>query len=277
MENNKLLADIHIHSEYSHDSSCPVSEIYRDAREKHLDLICITDHCDLYSDENPQEILDDRKKVFDGITETVQDYKDVEILVGVELGGGFIFPELAQTLVDSIPFDMVIGSVHGVMFRGERKSTSKFDFGAVDEETMLEYLDSYMDAAIYIAENLDIDVLGHLTYYLRYTNGKYHRNLDWRIHEEKIRRIFRAIIARGIALEINTSCVGSDYDEWVPSKDVIALYMEMGGRLFTLGSDAHRSDRIGTDFETVRNYLREKGIDRLVYYKKRVAREYPIA
>lgn len=276
MEDRNFLADIHIHSEYSPDSVCPVAQICESALQKKLDLICITDHCDLYSDENPREILEYRKKVLDGITETAQNYQGVQTLIGVELGGGFIFPELAQAVVDSQPFDVVIGSVHGIIFRGERKSTSKFDFSAVDEETMLEYLDCYMDAAIYIAEKLDIDVLGHLTYYLRYTNGKYHRNLDWRIHEDKIRRIFRAIIARNIALEINTSCVGSFYDEWIPCKDVIDLYLDMGGRLFTLGSDAHKSERIARGFEDVKNYLREKGVDRLVYYKNRVAHAYSI-
>lgn len=276
MEDRKFLADIHMHSEYSHDCVTPVAEICETALEKKLDLICITDHCDLYSDENWQAVLDERKETVDGIAAVIPNYPGLEVLIGVELGAGFIFPELAQAVIDSQPFDMVIGSVHGIIFRGERKSTSKFDFGAVDEETMLEYLDHYMDAAIYIAEKLDIDVLGHLTYYLRYTNGKYHKNLDWRIHEDKIRRIFRAIIARGIALEINTSCVGSSYDEWIPCKDVIDLYIEMGGRRFTLGSDAHKTKNIAQGFEDVKTYLREKGIDRLVYYKNRVAQEYHI-
>lgn len=277
MEDRKFLADIHIHSEYSHDCVTPVAEICEAALEKKLDLICITDHCDLYSDENWQAVLDERKETVDGIAAVIPNYQGIEVLTGVELGAGFIFPELAQAVVDSQPYDMVIGSVHGIMFRGERKSTSGFDFGSADEAAVLEYLDGYMDAAVYIAEKLDVDVLAHLTYVLRYVNGTYKRNVDWRIQSEKICRIFRAIIARNIALEINTSCVGSFYDEWLPAKEIIDLYIEMGGRLLTLGSDAHKSDRIGTDFEAVRNYLREKGIDRLVYYKKRVAQEYTIA
>ena len=192
------------------------------------------------------------------------------------LGGGFIAPALAQAVVDSQNYDVVIGSVHGIMFRGERKSTSKFDFGAADEAAMLEYLDGYMDAVVFIAEKLDVDVLAHLTYILRYINGKYKRNLDWRIQEEKIRRIFRAIIERGIALEINTSCVGSFYDEWLPARELVDLYIEMGGRLFTLGSDAHKSEKIGQGFEAVKTHLREKGIAQLVYFKNRVAHPYAI-
>ena len=271
-----LRADVHIHSEYSHDSTSTVSEIYHAALEKGMDVVCITDHCDLYPAHQTQQIVDYRTQVFRGIAETAKAYTDVEILIGVELGGGFIRPELAQQVIDSQPYDMIIGSVHGIMFRGERTSTAKLDFGSIDEETMLEYLDGYMDAAIYIAEEMDVDVLAHLTYILRYINGKYGKDLSWRIQEEKIRRVLRALIERSIALEINTSCVGSAYDEWLPGKEVLDLYIQMGGRLFTIGSDAHKSEKIGNGFEAVKDYLRQKGIDTLVYYKQREPQFYKI-
>jgi len=275
-DRKSFMVDTHIHSDYSHDSDCPVSNIYATALEKKMDVVCITDHCDLYPAHQTQEILDYRKQVVEGIAKTIENYSGVEILIGVELGGGFIRPELAQQVIDSQSYDMVIGSVHGIMFRGERRSTSKFDFGSVDEKTMLEYLDGYMNAAIYIAERLDVDVLAHLTYIFRYINGKYGKNLDWHIQEEKIQRVLRALIRREIALEINTSCVGGAYDEWLPNKEVIDMYIQMGGRLFTLGSDAHKAEKIGTGFAEVKAYLRQKGIDTLMYYKQRQPQFYKI-
>lgn len=277
MENGKgFLADTHVHSHFSHDSTCPISEIYQAALEKHIDVVCITDHCDIYSGHDVKDLLEYRRRTVEGIAESKKSCTGVEILTGVELGGGFIEPEIAEVVIRDQSYDVVIGSVHGIMFRGERKSTSKFDFGSADEETMLEYLDGYMDAAIYIAEKLDVDVVAHLTYILRYLNGKYNKNVDWHIFEDKLRRIFRAIIARNIALEINTSCVGSAYDVWLPAKEIVDLYIEMGGRMFTLGSDAHKSEYIGNGFEAVNNYLRKKGIDTLVYYKQRKPQLYKI-
>lgn len=275
-KNRPFQADIHIHSEHSHDSECPVSQICQSAVEKGMDLVCITDHCDLYAGTDSVELVKTRRQIVREIVRSIPKDAGVEVLVGVELGGGFLRPELAQTLVDSIPFDVVIGSVHGIMFRGEKKSTSRSDFGGVDEAALLEYLDGYMEAYVYIAEKLDVDVLGHLTYILRYINGKYKRNIDWRIQEEKIRRVFRAIIARDIALEINTSCVGSFYDEWLPAREIIDLYIEMGGRLFTLGSDAHKGEKIAMGFDAVKTYLRQKGINHLVYYKDRIPHRYHI-
>ena len=271
-----FLADLHLHSEYSHDSVCPASDIYKAALENHVDLVCITDHCDLYPTSGLEETLADRKEAYANLLRDTENCPGVEILIGIEVGGGFIYPELAQRIIDEIPFDMVIGSVHGIMFRGQRVSTSKFDFGSADDETILEYLDCHMNATIYIAEKMDVDVLGHLTYIYRYINGKYKKNLDWHILESYIRRIFRAIIHRGIALEINTSCVGSAYDEWLPSKELIDLYIEMGGRLFTLGSDSHKAERLALDFDAVKEYLRTKGIRELLYFKNRIPHTYSI-
>ena len=269
-------ADVHIHSEYSHDSVCSVSDIIQAGKEKQMDVLCITDHCDLHYGLTATELLESRKQIVMNIARSAAECKEIKILTGIELGGGFFMPEIAQSLTDSQLFDMVIGSVHSILFRGERTSTGKFDFGSADEKTMLEFFDSYMDATVYVAENLDIDVLGHLTYIFRHINGKYQKNLDWRIQEDKIRRIFRALIARNIALEINTSCLGSFYDEWMPAKEIVDVYIEMGGTLFTLGSDAHISEKIGNGFEVVRTYLRQKGISDLVYFEKRIPHKYKI-
>ena len=276
MEERKWQADIHIHSAYSHDCATPVSEICRAAVERNIDLVCITDHCDIYPGHDARQLVDYRKQVAEGIKQSIRGIEGVEVLTGVELGGGFIEPEIAKAVIEAVPYDVVIGSVHGIMFRGQRMSTSKFDFGSVDEAAMMEYLNGYMEAAAYIAEQLDVDVLAHLTYILRYINGKYRKNVDWHIFEEKIRRVFRALIARNIALEINTSCVGSSYDEWLPAKDILDIYIEMGGRMITLGSDAHKSEKIGTGFEEVKAWLRQKGICHLLYYKNRIPCAYEI-
>ena len=275
-ESKSFIADLHVHSLYSHDCDAALADICTAAVEKQIDLICITDHCDLYPNHQPQEILERREQAFRGIAQAGEQDTRVEILNGVELGGSFIMPDLAQRVIDDLPYDMIIGSVHGIMFRGERRSTSKFDFGSVDEETMLAYLDGYMDAAVCMAENMDVDVLAHLTYIFRYINGKYGKNLDWHIQQKKLERVLSAMIQRKIALEINTSCVGSTYDVWLPNQEILEMYIQMGGRLFTLGSDAHKPEKIGTGFADVKAFLRQKGIDSLVYYKQRKPRFYGI-
>lgn len=269
-------ADIHMHSEYSQDSDCPVSEIRSAALEKGFDLVCITDHCDIHPGHDEASLLEYRKQTVAGIRKIADSTAAPEVLVGVEVGGGFFEPELAARMVAAEDYDVVIGSVHGILFRGKRQSTSKCDFGQMEEAAMLEYLDGYLDSVLYIAEKLDVDVLAHLTYILRYINGKYGWNVDWRIQEDKIRQILSAIIQRGIPLEINTSCRGGAYDEWLPAREIVDMYLDMGGYLFTFGSDAHVSRRIGSYYDEVTDYLRSKGIRYLIYFKGRIAHQYGI-
>ena len=271
-----LQADLHIHSEHSQDSDCPISDIHADAVSRGMDLLCITDHCDIRPGDDSQTLLAFRKQVMADVRKSAKMYQDLQILAGVELGGGFLEPKIADRIVAGENYDLVIGSVHGIWFQGERRSTSHFDFGAATEQTVLKYLDQYMDAELYVAENLDVDVLAHLTYIFRYINGKYHRNVNWRVQEAKIRRILAAIIARGIPLEINTSCLGGYYNKWLPSREIVDIYLKMGGYLFTLGSDAHVSSNIGTGFEEVKAYLRKKGVRYLVYFVNRIPHQYGI-
>ena len=269
-------ADTHVHSEYSHDSVCPVAEIGEAAKEKGMDLICITDHCDIVPNHDETSLLEFEKQTITGIRSAAEACRGPQILAGIELGGGFLGPEIADRVVMAEAYDAVIGSVHGIVFHGRKKSTSKCDFSELTADETLEYLNGYLDSSLYIAEKLDVDILAHLTYIFRYTNGKYGLGLDWRIREQKIKQILRAIIDRGIALEINTSSVGSAYDEWLPCRQIVDLYLDMGGYLFTLGSDAHASKRIGHCFDEVTAYLRSRGIRYAIYFKNRIAHQYSI-
>ena len=276
MKEHIFLADSHIHSEFSHDSVCTVSEIEQTALEKGLSLVCITDHCDLRVADDPVTVLERQKNRVQEIRAQRKNPNGLQTLVGIELGGGFLLPELASEIIDAEDYDVVIGSVHGIMFRGQRTSTSHFDFGAVSREDVLEYLDGFLDAELYIAEKLDVDVLAHLPYIFRYINGKYGLGLDWHIREEKFRRILKAAIQRGIAYEINTACWHGTYEQQTVEKAVLELYLEMGGKDIILGSDAHKSHHISSCFDQAIDFLRSKGVDSLVYFVGRKRQTYPI-
>ncbi len=276
MNEFSLRADFHIHSDFSPDSVCPVSEIEATALEKGLNLICITDHCDLRNGVTREETLERQRKTVAGIRAQRRNPGTLETLVGIEIGAGFLFPELAAEIIAAESYDVVLGSVHGILFQGQRCSTSHFDFGAVSKENVLEYLDGYLDAELYIAEKLDVDVLAHLSYIFRYINGKYGWNLDWHIREEKIRQILFAVIQRSIALEINTACWDGAYQQKAVEKEILELYLDMGGQHLILGSDAHRSACIARHFDEARDFLRDKGIQELVYFTKRKRQRYKI-
>lgn len=260
--------DMHTHSENSHDSLCPVSEMKKSALEKGLCGFAVTDHCDV-------EYFDtvDLHKVVRGTLESVEKEKDekIKILRGIEVGEGFWHPEVTEEILKKYDFDAVIGSVHAVRFPGYEMPYSQIDFSEIGKETAGKYFDKYFDDVLYMIENCDFDVLAHLTCPLRYINGKYGLGLELNGYSEKIKVILQEIIRKKIALEINTSCVfeGSGYNELLPAEEITEAYKKMGGYLITTGSDAHIKENCANNFEKLYEKLACLGFESVYYYENR--------
>lgn len=276
MIGDSFLADTHIHSHFSHDSDSKMADICRAAKEKNIGVVCITDHADVKPHSDLQEMAQNRQEVYREIRETA--CEGVELLVGIELAcGGFypdnsIFDRATQTLLTVGQYDCVIGSVHSV----GATSTARNDYAAMSKMELVAYLDRYFDAALAMLEYGKPDVLAHLTYPLRYINGKFGKELDWRLLEPKIRLVLQTVIQNGIALEINTSCLGTEYDQLLPNEDILKLYLQMGGKLLTLGSDAHKAEKLGKGFGQTVQLLKSLGVTELQYVKKRKFHAYKI-
>ena len=276
MIGDSFLADTHIHSHFSHDSDSKMADICRAAKEKKIGVVCITDHADVKPHSDLQEMAQNRQEVYREIRETA--CEGVELLVGIELAcGGFypdnsIFDRATQTLLAVGQYDCVIGSVHSV----GATSTARNDYAAMSKMELVAYLDRYFDAALAMLEYGKPDVLAHLTYPLRYINGKFGKELDWRLLEPKIRLVLQTVIQNGIALEINTSCLGTEYDQLLPNEEILKLYLQMGGKLLTLGSDAHKAEKLGKGFGQTVQLLKSLGVTELQYVKKRKFHAYKI-
>ena len=276
MTDKIFLADTHVHSMFSQDSESALSDIYKVAQEKRIDVVCITDHADVKPTSDMEKIVQNRKNILRAIEE--ERSKGADLLLGIELAcGGFypdnsIFERAEQMLLSVGQYDCVIGSVHSV----GATSTARNDYMAMSKQELIDYLARYFDAVLALLEYGNPDILAHLTYPLRYINGKYKKELDWRTLETKIREIFTRIIQKGVALEINTSNLGSDYDYLMPEEDMIKLYLQMGGRLLTLGSDAHKPENVGKGFVPTIQKLKQWNVEELYYVKNRKFHAYQI-
>ena len=92
----------------------------------------------------------------------------------------------------------------------------------------------------------DFDILAHLTYPLRYVSFKYGRNIDISCFYCKICEIYKVLIERGISLEVNTSRFRERYHYLLtPELPLLDLYLCLGGKRITLGSDAHIPENLG--------------------------------
>jgi histidinol-phosphatase (PHP family) len=90
----------------------------------------------------------------------------------------------------------------------------------------------------------DFDVLGHLTYLSKAQHHPTHAPIILGNHREVVAEIMKMLIAKGKGMEINTSGVDR-CGGYLPTADYLRLFKDLGGKIVTVGSDAHTADRVG--------------------------------
>ena len=265
--------DNHSHTQYSGDipegQGNSVRELCLAAIEKGLDGIAITDHFDIDGIYDGYFPPLDHEAIARDITEAREEFKGkLTLLHGIELGQATHMPEESNVQLQSQPYDIVLGSVHAV--RGI------IDFADTDIAGMTknEYTRLWEQ---YIEEMLDtiawgnFDVLTHITYPKRYYLGN--GITDFPDIKNKGREYFepilKAVINKGITLECNTSGLRQTMGECLPNEDLFRFYYELGGRDVTVGSDAHKANDLGANFNDAVEMLKSIGFDRLAKFELR--------
>ena len=248
MIDNVLIADMHTHSEFSHDSVCKIEEMCLSQIEKGTKIFAVTDHCDIFL-FNEFDIYAPIKNAYNIVQELNKKHGDTcTILSGVEISEGFWYPKAYEKIHDLLPYDVIIGSVHCVKYEGYEAPYSSIDFSTLNEKQLYEFLDCYFDDMLTMLKSTDFDILAHLTCPIRYITGKYKINVNISKFQDKISKILKTIIEKNIALEINTSAFNT-LNDFMPSEKIIRQYYNMGGRLITLASDAHISENVSNHFD----------------------------
>lgn len=273
-----MLFDCHTHSTNS-DGRNSVEEMCVSAIEKGIDGIMITDHADMnfYNECNIYEKI--KNSMLD-ISNAQKKYSDkLKIFKGVELGEYILAPQKAKEILDADCYDAILCSVHYVPKAGWFMPYSKMDFQSPQftDDFIKEYIGLYFDLLSETIDVCDFDILAHIHCPARYITGKYERECNIMIFEDKIKGILKKIIDRNIALELNSArmCVGGQIHDF-HLKEVLELYKNLGGKLITLGSDAHGKDYVSNNFNLATELLKECGFNSVYYYEKRKAKEVQI-
>lgn len=229
--------DYHMHSNVSFDSRADAREMLRAAEAAGLREICFTDHIDYEANVPVQKMVLDLaayRAAYEGLTSDI-----LKIRRGMEFG---LKPYNREQLAEDAkkyPYDFVLGSVHFVdemdiyfapywegktIFQGERRYF---------EETL---------ACVQAHE--DFDVLGHLTYLSKTKGHPDPRPIPYADHKEIVDEILKTLAQKGKGLEVNTSGVDS-CGQFLPHREYLTRFKELGGKIVTVGSDAHAPNRVG--------------------------------
>lgn len=254
-----MISDSHLHTNFSTDSKASPESVAEAAIAKGMNSICITDH---YDPEYPTGgFMIDPERYWDTMEKLRENYRGkLEIRIGLEMG---LLPDLHDEILaieESFPFDFVIGSVHVMdgfdpYYRDQFKGT--------DEEMYRRYFEVML-------EDLDrtegYQSLGHLDYVVRY--GEHlDEEYSFGAMQDLIDPILRKIIDRGIALEVNTGNLIKGMSFPNPHPDVIRRYLELGGDMITIGSDAHRPEDLGYGFPETVSMLKEFGVGQIAEFR----------
>lgn len=276
-QNNKTAAGLyncHTHSHFSHDSQCDPSSSAAAAVEGGLLGFAVTDHCDV----EYRNTRDEKGEILNSAQCAAELNKEFGnrlcVMSGVEMGEAIWCPEFANDVIFSAEYDIVLGSVHAVRYNGFEDPYSQIDFSVFSNEKINSYLSAYFFDMAEMVRTCDFDVLSHLTCPLRYIAGKYGKNVNLERYYDQIEDILKIIISRNIALEVNSSCLDSGYDRLLPDMPIIEKYAALGGKLVTVGSDAHTADRISFGLDRAAAAVKKAGFEHLYYYKNRTPVPY---
>lgn len=256
--------DQHLHTYLSYDSE----EMFENYLKQPLDYFVSTDHLDL---KNPGTGFKDEIPDYSILTQTLDTLSgkyNTDFLRGVEVG---IVPGQETDIEDYLkkhPYDLKLLSIH---------HNGQFDYmdSVVLKKDKYEVVKMYFDQMSKVLDLFtDAHILTHFEYGLRrfdFTAEELEAHF-----EKELTIIFKKVIERELAVEINAKSFGR-YQNAALYRYAIPLYQSLGGKLFTLGSDAHAAEDYQLLFPEMADLLREFGVKNLVVFQseERIFTELP--
>lgn len=252
-----MIFDSHSHTAFSGDSEMKAEEALAAADVAGIGLV-FTEHLDL---DYPGDI----DFTFDPATywQQYEPLRGDRLMLGIEVGMQSATAERSRAFVDTVPFDLVIGSVHmvdgkDIYYKEAYGNLSKAEFSH-------KY---YQQMADNIRQHGFIDVLGHIDYIARYAPYE-DPEISYGSFQADIDAVLKAAIETDTVLELNTRRLGSRLavKELLP---VYSRYRGLGGRFVTLGSDAHTADAIGGNFRIARELVEAVGLKTVTFRERKI-------
>jgi len=224
-----------------------MEDVVCDAINLGINEICFTDHVDY----GVREFFSDYELYFAEIKRMQEKYgSQIAIKKGLELGVQVHTIPRFKALHEKYPLDFSILSVHQIndqdIGKEYAKGKTKYEFGRGYYQELLDVIHRYDGYS----------VLGHLDMIRRYGEDPGTTLND---HRDIVAEILTTIIKKDKGIELNTSARRYRLGEEMPSRDILTLYLDLGGRIITIGSDSHQKPHLGMDLLEGRQALREIG------------------
>ena len=242
-----------MHSALSGDAVSPQDRMAAAAIEMGCKYIALTEHSNLDFAVNNIEMATTDLALYDAeIKKLKANFAGkLDITYGLEVG----YDEKASHYyADSIKrygYDYVINSVH--LIKGGDCYWEAYFKGRKQKEVFQAYLNEVYES---LSAPYRFNTLGHFGYITR--NCPYSDRDMLRDYGDIVKSILIKIIETGVALEVNTA-VCTAPAPFVPQREIVKYYRELGGGLVVYGSDAHSDGSVCRSREQAMAALKECG------------------
>ncbi len=272
------MTDCHTHTSISPDGKNTVYEAAQRAKQLNLSAYAVTEHCEAnrlfgppdecsvdYNDEHYYFNFDVfQKSMSENIKIKEMFSSSLNFINGIELGQATHDFDATEKIISDERLDFTIGSMHEL--------PGKQDFAFLDykNEKVNSILADYFSELLKLCTWGKFDVLGHLTYPLRYIEGENKIKVDISCFDEIIMKCFTIISSYDKGIEINTSGLRQLYGKTFPELKYIKMFRECGGKIITIGSDSHCTEDIGRGVKDGEELARAAGFNCIYYFKKHI-------
>lgn len=240
-----MLANYHMHTNYSDDSSFKMEDVVKKSISCGLDEICITDHIDCLTGINPNFPYKSYEKDFKICKEKYSD--KINLKLGIEFGMQTSTIPIFEEIFTQGDFDFVLLSCH--LINDKWFWSNEFQSG----KTQKEYNEQYYEEILRLVNSFDnYSVLGHLDVIRRYDlNGEY----EFEKVQPIVEAILKRVISQGKGIELNTSSYRYRLKDLMPSRNILKLYKDLGGEIITIGSDSHCPEHVNCHIKEAQSIL----------------------
>lgn len=247
--------DTHVHTTFSTDCQMNIERAIERAKALNTGIV-ITDHMDLNYPDKGKFRFD-----IDEYFNQYSKYRNDQVLLGLEMGMATDYIEENKEIEKKYDFDYIIGSVHMVddvdvyqeIFYKEKSKRQAYE----------QYFRSILDC---VKSYHFVDSIGHIDYIARYAKFS-DTEIYYKEFSDSIDEILKEIINKGKAIELNTRRIGNKTSAQ-ELMNIYKRYAELGGKIITIGSDAHNVESIGKNFDIAREMVDLCGL-KIVYYNQR--------
>ena len=253
--------DQHVHSNFSFDSN---EELENYVNVSNKNDIVTTEHLDF---ANPIINYEDSSinylKYIEEITSLNKKYSN-KFFSGIEIGYTPNSEKRIEDFLKDKNFNLKLLSIH---------QNGIYDYMCVNKKliSLEAFIQEYFEQMIQALESsIEFNVLAHFEYGIRIVDISV-TDFD-SLASKFLNKIIELIIKKEIAFEVNTKSMYKYKKENLYSY-MIEKYLKKGGKLFTLGSDAHNIKDYAYKFDEARKFLLDRNIKEIILFKDKIKME----